>query len=203
MRIISHGGDVPGFSADIYFVPDLDFGFVALTNAGYSHLSTSFTVALTTLCEMPAPVPRPDFSMTTADYASYSGQYYDQFSAGDIFVRNNSNQLTVEFPLFEEFGLEYERILVPSTRNNFILYIYGVSGFEVYPLQVTFIRDEDGVTEFFRTRSFVAQYIAGIPTGRGRGRIFEWHEPPVSRPILDSKHYLPGPQLPFIKPPGQ
>ncbi len=203
MRIISHGGDVPGFSADLYYLPDLDFGFIALTNASYSHLNTSFTKALFTLCEMPAPTSWPDFSMTATDYACYRGQYHDQFGVGDIVVEGNSNRLTVDIPVFEEIGQGYDHTLIPSTRNNFIFYIYDISNFEAFPMQVTFIRDDNGFSEYFRTRSFVGRYTADIPTVRDRGIIFEWREPTPIRPILDVKCYMPEPQLPFIKPPGQ
>lgn len=203
LRIITHGGDVPGFSADIYYVPEFDFGFIALTNVSNCHLSYSFSTALVTLCRMPEPVSWPNFSMTSNDYASYSGQYHDPFNVGDIIVKEDTNQLTVDIPVFEAVGQRYDHTLVPSSPNNFILYVYGVSNFDVFPLDVTFIRDESGLTEYFRTRSFVAQHTADIPSGRDSEMIFKQRKTTTLRPILDSIHYLPGPQLHFIKPPGQ
>lgn len=203
LRIILHGGDIYGFSADLYYVPELDFGFIALTNASFSHLNTSFATALNLLCDMPAPAPIPDFSMTPADYAGYAGQYRDPYNVGDIIVRTNADQLTVEIPTFEEIGLDYAHTLIPATRNNFILYLYGLTIFEVYPLQVTFILDKEGLTEYFRTRSFVAQYTAEIPPEPGRRRRFEWLQSMESLPISHLKRSLPGPQLPFITPPEQ
>jgi CubicO group peptidase (beta-lactamase class C family) len=200
LRIVWHGGDVPGFSADLYYVPDLDFGFVALTNAGYAHLDTSFATALTTLCEMPPPVPIPDFSMTPADYVRYAGQFHDAYNVGDITVKLNNDQLNVEIPTFDQMGLGYGHTLIPSTRNNFILYLYGLTLFEAYPLQVTFILNDDGATEYFRTRSFVAQYVAASPPG-GRRRVLAWPEPSPLRLVSDWRRSLPEPPLPFITPP--
>ena len=113
MRVASHGGDVYGFSADLYYVPDLDFGFVALTNASFSHLDVSFATALTTLCEMPTPSSIPNLSMTSADYARYPGQYHDPFNAGDIIVRLNNNQLSVEIPEFDDIGFEAQDKIIP------------------------------------------------------------------------------------------
>ncbi len=199
LRVVSHGGDVPGFSADVYYVPELDFGFVALTNASYAHLSTSFATALTTLCTMPAPVSPPDFSMTAADYARYCGQFRDAQNVGDVIVRTTTGQLTVEIPAFDQIGLVYNHTLLPATRNNFILYLYGLTLFDAFPLQVTFILDDDGLREYFRTRSFVAQYIG--PAGGGRRREPAWPGPAPSRLVSDWKRYLPEPQLPFITPP--
>lgn len=203
MLIASHGGDVYGFSADLYYVPDLDFGFVALTNASYSHLDMSFATALTTLCEMPAPSSIPDFSMTLADYANYVGYYHDPFNAGDIIVKLNNQQLTVEIPAFDEIGLVYSNTLLPSTPNNFVLYLYGLTQFEAYPLPVTFILDSGGASEYFRTRSFVARYIAEIPPEPSGRRLFEKPQATELLDVSDMKRSLPGPRLPFIRPPLQ
>lgn len=201
MRIASHGGDVYGFSADLYYVPDLDFGFVALTNASYSHLDTSFATALTTLCEMPTPSSIPDFSMTSADYARYPGQYHDPFNAGDILVKLDNNQLTVEIPTFDDIGLMYSSTLLANTPNNFILYLYGLTQFDAYPLQVTFILDDEGKSEYFRTRSFVAEYQGEISPEPGRpGRT----EALRTMELFDASRLtpaLPEPRLPFIRPP--
>lgn len=147
LRVVWHGGDVPGFSADVYYVPELEFGFVALTNASYAHLNKSFATALTTLCTMPASVPPPDYSITPADYPRYCGQFYDAYNVGDVLVKTNAGQLTVEIPAFDQIGLKYNHTLLPASRNNFILYLYGLTLFDAYPLQVTFILDSDGLRE--------------------------------------------------------
>lgn len=202
MRVVSHGGDVYGFSADMYYVPDLDFGFVALANASYSHLNTSFTTALTTLLEMPAPSSMPDLSMTSADYARYPGQYYDPFNAGEINVKLINTQLSIEIPAFDDIGLIYGGTLLPNTPNNFILYLYGLTLFDAYPLQVTFILDDEGMPEYFRTRSFVAAYQGEIPPEPGRpGRTGLFSD--LSHLIVPFERTLPAPRLPFIKPPSR
>jgi CubicO group peptidase (beta-lactamase class C family) len=203
MRLVSHGGDVYGFSADLYYVPDLDFGFVALTNASYSHLDMSFVTALNTLCDLPAPVPIPDLSMTLADYAGYAGQYYDPFGVGDVTVTLNGAWLTVEIPGFDAAGVAYDHTLLANTPNNFILYLYGLTTLDVYPMAVTFILDDEGASEYFRTRSFVAHYRAEIPAEPGRGRRLEGFRPTESHPVAHLMRPLPEPRLPFIAAPGQ
>ena len=203
LRVVSHGGDVYGFSADLYYVPDLDFGFVTLTNASVAHLNTSFATALTTLCDMPAPSSIPDLSMTPADYAKYAGQYYDAYGVGDVIVTSSAGELTVEIASFEEEGGEYGHTLLPSTRNNFILYVHDVKNFEELPVQVTFILDDEGASEYFRTRGFVAERTAEIPPEPGGRRRFEGPRPTASFPVPDVNPCLPGPQLPFITPPAR
>jgi hypothetical protein len=202
MRVVSHGGDVHGFSADLYYVPDLDFGFIALTNASYSHLDISFATALTTLCEMPSPSSIPDLSMTPDDYARYPGQYHDPFNAGDIIVRLSNNQLAVEISTFDEIGLLYSSTLLPNTPNNFILYLYGLTQFDAYPMPVTFILDNEGISEYFRTRSFVGHYKAEIQPEPGRPGRTRWLST-ESYPVFPLQHFLPEPRLPFISPPSQ
>lgn len=203
LRLVTHGGDVPGFSADIYYVPSLDFGFIALANASYAHLSNSFTVALTTLNDLPAPSPVPSLSMSPSDYANYEGRYHDPFNAGDIVVRatSRSNQLQVEIPAFDQAGVSYDATLLANTPDNFILYLNGVTNFDRFPLQVTFIRDAHGDAEYFRTRSFVAalrtKNVREPGTrGSGRAQALSAGRPPVKR-----GRPWPEPRLPFIIPP--
>jgi hypothetical protein len=201
LRSIWHGGDVPGFAADIWYVPDLDFGFVALTNAGYMHLNTSFATALTTLCDMPAPATLPDLAMTPADYARYVGRYHDQYNVGDVFVRAEADELAVEIPSLARAGVEYEPTLVPSVRDNFVLYISSDPRMERMPLQVTFILDDEGQPEYFRTRSFVAQYVGENPVDSDVARRFQWLQATESIPVPDLSRLLPSRRVPFITPP--
>ncbi|MFC1633771.1 serine hydrolase, partial [Planctomycetota bacterium] len=203
MRIASHGGDVGGFSADLYYVPDLDFGFIALTNAFVSHLDISFATALTTLCKMPAPSSLPDLSMTPDDYARYPGQYFDPYNVGDVIVKLNNEQLTVEIPMYDEIGIVYSNTLLPNTPNNFIFYLYGLTQFDAYPLSVTFILDNEGVSEYFRTRNFVGQYIAEIPPEPGRPGRFKGYQSMEPPNVSNLMRPLPGPRMPFIRPPSQ
>lgn len=203
LRMVAHGGDVPGFSADIYYVPAFDFGFIALANASYTHLSNSFTVALTSLNDLPAPSPVPDLSMSPSDYANYEGRYHDAFNAGDIVVRatTRSNQLQVEIPAFDQAGVSYDSTLLANTPDNFILYLNGLTNFDRFPLQVTFIRDVHGNVEYFRARSFVAALQTKdvrAPDTPGGGRSQAWSAAPL-RPKRVTP--LPGPSFPFITPP--
>lgn len=203
LRLLWHGGDVSGFSADLWYVPELDFGFVALTNASYAHLNASFTTALTTLCDMPAPDPLPDFSMTPAGYSGYAGRYHDRHNIGDITVKSDAGQLTVEIPSLDGLGLDYDRALVPSVGDNYILFINSDPRMEKLPLQVTFIFDEEGLPEYFRTRSFVARYMGETAIDPDRPRRFQWLQATESLAVPDLRSHLPGPHVPFIVPPAR
>lgn len=200
LRLVSHGGDIYGYAADMMYVPELDFGFVALTNATYAHLNRSFTVALSSLCTLPAPEPLPSLAMSAADYGNYHGHYHDVHAMGDIWVRANGKQLQVQIPALDEMGLTYQSTLQASSPDNFIFNINS-GGPANLPISVTFIRDEEGRSEYFRTRGFVAALLSKDvpePDRGGRRRTFSLVSAP---PRLELIAPLPGPQFPFIIPP--
>lgn len=179
MRLVFHGGDVPGFSADVYYVPSLDFAFIALTCASLSHLEGSFLVALNSLAELPSPSPLPDLAMDPdTDYPTYAGEYNDPFQAGTIYVTRTGDQLRVQIPAFQGV-VPYDPVLIPNGPDNFILIIGD------FPTNLTFILDPEGRAEYFRTRGFVGRRVeeegAGAalpPPARGlRNSIRE--EPPT------------------------
>jgi hypothetical protein len=97
---------------------------------------------------------------------------------------------------------ERDSSLVANTPGNFILYLNGVTGFDRFPMQVTFIQDSEGHSEYFRTRSFVASLQSkdvsepGRPGGRGYSLARS-----VDRPRFERITLLPEPQFPFITPP--
>ena len=40
-----HGGDIPGYTTDLFIIPEFDIGFVFLAGADYAHLSNSLIKA--------------------------------------------------------------------------------------------------------------------------------------------------------------
>jgi hypothetical protein len=205
LRILLHGGDIPGFSADLYYVPECDFGFIALTNASYTHLSASFVAALNELCDLPMPSPIPDdMFMTPPDYTRYAGHYTDDDDAGDLWVARKSDQLLVDIPVFENLGYTYQQALQPVVRANFNLLIHDMAGFDVYPLPVTFIMDGNDQPEYLRTRGFVAEYTDKATTrpGSGPGTRSLSHVSSPSPQNIHVQPFLPEPQFPLMKPQG-
>jgi hypothetical protein len=69
------------------------------------------------------------------------------------------------------------------------------------PLQVTFILDDEGQPEYFRTRSFVAQYVGENPVDSDVARRFQRLQATKSLPVPDLSRLLPSPRVPFITPP--
>jgi CubicO group peptidase (beta-lactamase class C family) len=149
LTIVSHGGDIPGFAADVFYVPSLRLGFVALANADGAHFVQSFVTALRTLTTLPEPEPAPDLTISDASLSAYAGAYYEEFGYGDITIAKSGSSLTISMPVLDQVGIPYEPTLVPIAPDNFYFVVQGV------PLPVTFFPDDLGITRYLRTRLFV------------------------------------------------
>jgi CubicO group peptidase (beta-lactamase class C family) len=151
IRLVGHNGAIPGYSAIMHYLPELDFAIIFLANTDNAYFNNSFIVALHTICTLPPPTEPPDLSMDPDTYDIYAGSYFDPFDVGYIFVNHVEDRLEVQIPFFDDLPIPYESELIPIAPNNFLLLIQG------YPLRITFILDGEGKGEYLRTRPFVAK----------------------------------------------
>jgi CubicO group peptidase (beta-lactamase class C family) len=149
VQVISHGGDIPGFAADIMYVPSTGFGLVTLANADGAHLRDSTAVALTTLANLPAPSEPPDLDIDPADFEAYVGSYADDFNVGEVVITLDGDDLVIDMPDLDAAGIPYDSVLDPLDPANFILAVQGSY------LQLTFLEPVDGFTRYLRSRAFV------------------------------------------------
>jgi CubicO group peptidase (beta-lactamase class C family) len=147
--LVQHGGDIPGFAADLTIVPSLHFGFIAMANADGAHFTSSLVTAITTLNDLPAPATPPDLTPDPSTFGLYEGTYQDDINAGPITVTKVGDNLEVSMPNVDQANIPYEHVLTPRVGANFLLSIQGTQ------LGVTFIPDAGGVMRYFRTRVFV------------------------------------------------
>ncbi len=147
--LVQHGGDIPGFAADLTIIPSLHFGFIAMANADGAHFTKSLVTAISTLNELPAPATPPDLKPDPSTFGMYEGTYNDDYNAGPIIVTKVGDNLEVSMPTVDQANIPYTPVLTPGAGNNFVLAIQGTQ------LQVTFIEDESGAMRYFRTRAFV------------------------------------------------
>lgn len=147
VRLTSHGGDIPGFAADIELLPDQRFAIVILANADYAHFSKSAAVAMATLVDLGEPTAEPDVTIDPKLFDAFAGSYAEDHNVlGPIVVSRDGEELLASLPSLDAVGYPYSPVLTPTTPGNFILTLDG------YPLGVTFIPDEQGVYRYFRTR---------------------------------------------------
>jgi CubicO group peptidase (beta-lactamase class C family) len=149
MKVVQHGGDIPGFAALVAYVPSTRFGFIALANADGATFTNSLVTALTTLTKLPEPSTPPDLTVDPSTFTALEGTYEDNFNVGTITVTKVGDSLEVNMPAVDQAGVPYEPILTPYAPDSFYLDIQG------FTLPVRVIPDEGGVYRYLRTRAFV------------------------------------------------
>lgn len=150
IQLVEHGGDIPGFAADVAFLPSLRFGFVALSNADLAHFEDSRNVAFTTLAGLPAKSAPPALAFDPATLPSFVGTYDDPYNIGEMIVTQAGSGLEISLPDVDAAGVAYQHQLDAIEGNNFVMNIQGTD------VQLTFVPDPDGIKRWARTRFFVA-----------------------------------------------
>lgn len=152
--VISHGGDISGFAADVYFLPELEFGLIALANTDGAHIQQAVAEALLMTEGLPDGLPEPtsppdDLTIDPGIFDEYTGYYHDPYIFGNATVTYDSGTLSVSIPYCDQEGIPYEPALYPLSPDNFFLNIQNTS------IVLTFIRDAEGHVEYARTRTAV------------------------------------------------
>jgi CubicO group peptidase (beta-lactamase class C family) len=152
--VVTHGGDIPGYAADVYYLPESDFGFISLASADAAHFLNSFVVGALTLATLTSSSAPPVANLDPSTFDQFAGVYQDDFNVGRIVVAKVGNTLTATIPALATHSIPYEHLLVPLVDDNFALTIEGQE------LDVTFIRDAQGHPAYFRTRPFVGRRVS-------------------------------------------
>jgi len=165
LTIVTHDGAIPGFSASMYYFPELELGMVALANTDGAYPSASLGELLE-LAELPEPGTPPDWSVDPERNGDFVGYYEEPWNVGDFEVSlAEDGRLLISMPTLDRLGFDYDEELLPYTPDNFVL---GIDGTQ---LLMTFIRDEEGASEYARTRAFVGA-LGEAPSGPGGGGPF-------------------------------
>jgi len=156
MKLVSHGGNIPGFSSMFYLVPETGSAIVWFADADSVAFSTSMVVALNSFAGLANPTawPPPGIAVDTSLFPAYAGTYDDPHVAGTINVTASGATLSVAFPQFDASNVVYEHKLQPTSKDNFIVTVDG----QPYPL--TFITDSTGAYVWMRTRLTVGKRVA-------------------------------------------
>ena len=129
-KVVEHGGNVDGFSAEVAMLPESDLGFVLLTNASVTPLPQSApTIVWDTLLG-----EEPTDGDATEDYEPYVGNYvanFGQFKDTVFTVLVQNDRLAVDVPGQQVFELKE-----PDEEGKW----YFVTSSDI---AVSFERDED------------------------------------------------------------
>jgi len=154
MPLLSHGGAIPGYAADLYYVPHCDLGIVTLASADGAYFIDTVVSAILELCDLPEPTQPPDLTVDPAAFDNYVGDYDDPFNAGPVTLTRDGDDLRVAMPLLDQAGIPYDPVLLPTSPRTFSLGVHGTQ------LPLTVIVDAEGKGEYLRTRPFVAGRVA-------------------------------------------
>jgi CubicO group peptidase (beta-lactamase class C family) len=157
-RIISHGGDIPGFAASFYIHADSGLAFITLASADGAHFNETAAYVMDHFADLPAAIDPPEIDTSAEHLAGFVGEFVDPFNAGRVVIEAGDSGLTISMPDVDEAGIPYQSDLPQVSERSFVLTIQGI------PLLATFILDQDGNVEYFRTRAFVAQVSEAEPT---------------------------------------
>jgi len=151
------GSSLPGYSAELVWIPGLDFGYVILGTGNAESFFDTMLTALPNLVTLPDPAPEPDLTVDPATYGDYEGQYWDPYWAGCITITVSGDNLRISVPHFDAYGTPYGTILRPSSPDNFDIYMWNV------PINLTFLRDGDDQVEYIRNYFFVGEKVSSCP----------------------------------------
>jgi hypothetical protein len=152
IRNVGHDGAIPGYSAEWRYVPDLDVGFVALSNADGAYYPKTFMSVLKTIGKLGASDAPPNLAADPSTFAALAGDYED-VGAGTITIGYDAGKLTIAIPAVEKQGAKVGPDLTPISPNNFE-YTLGSE-----PDVVTFFYDASGNPEYVRSREYVGHRV--------------------------------------------
>ena len=115
------------------------------------------------------PVKPSSFAADLSTFPALAGTYNDPYGVGDIVVGWDGTKLTVKIDSVTKQGASVGPYLTPVTPNDFV---YDLAG---EPDLATFILDDKGNPEYFRSRLFVGHRAPptssqpGAGTGPGAG----------------------------------
>jgi CubicO group peptidase (beta-lactamase class C family) len=134
LRRAEHGGELPGYVAEIQMFPQRRVAVIVLVNRGGARFRKAFDVAFDLLLGPKAPAasaPRPDpLPMTLEEMASYAGTYANRWpmeiavKEGKLVLKRFGAELPVakigerRFSVTPEGGTPQEFLIVPGADGN-------------------------------------------------------------------------------------
>ena len=171
--LLSHGGNINGFGAEVIWFPAHRFAVATLVNTD-GNLSNSALCAAKVLLQLPTPDPQ-DYSTSPDTWTPFTGHYHildtaitwDRTSPRGVYdlegqVTLNDRQLRLTFPELTETPtstVPFSRSLIQAFLNTFIV-DFNDNKKPDDGLDVTFITDpkQPGHATWMRDRLFVGMW---------------------------------------------
>lgn len=147
--LLKHGGDIPGYAADLYVHEPSGVAVAVLSNTDGAHFTSAAIHAIEELASPEATEPADDGLPN--DPAVFTGTYTDPDNVGDLVFTVVDGRLTLTAPRLDEYGIDYDTRPTAITTNTYAMDIDGLG------LTASFIADDTGTPRWVRTRFFVAE----------------------------------------------
>lgn len=148
----THGGAIPGFSADLYVLPERDFAIAVLANGDGAYFGDSVEVAIQELVDgLPAAGEFPDAGIRD-DLSHHVGTYHDPWNIGTCSI-GQGETLTIECPTLEQYGYDVGEELQAVAQDNFVMTLNGDA------LQIALLAGPDHESQYLRHRAFVGHRV--------------------------------------------
>ncbi|MCP4808605.1 MAG: beta-lactamase family protein [Proteobacteria bacterium] len=146
----THGGAIPGFSADLYMLPDEGLAIAVLANGDGAYFGNSIAVAFDELAELPYGT-MPDAG-DRDDLERYPGTYHDPYNIGTCTI-GLEDALTIACPTLENYGYDVGEDLIAAGQDNFLMTLNGQY------LQIALLAGPDHDSQYLRHRAFVGHRV--------------------------------------------
>ncbi|HSS37740.1 MAG TPA: hypothetical protein VLT58_03125, partial [Polyangia bacterium] len=144
LKIVAHDGALPGYSANLSCLPEVDFCFITLASRDNALFVRSLVTAIQTLVQLPPPSAGPDVAPRLDRFDAYAGTYVDPFALGTVQITHTGNTLSAFVPTLDPVD---PIPLTATVTDNFT----AADG-----TPVTFIPDATGTYKYVYARPYVA-----------------------------------------------
>jgi len=144
LTMIGHDGALPGYSANMSCLPQVDFCFITLASGDNAFFIQSLVTAIETLVDLPTPSTPPDVGPRLDRLDAYVGTYDDPFALGMAQITRTGDSLSAFVPSLDPVN---PIPLTATTVDNFA----AADG-----TPVTFIPDASGTYKYVYSRPYVA-----------------------------------------------
>jgi CubicO group peptidase (beta-lactamase class C family) len=150
LRILHHGGIIPGFGAFMVLVPEKQFAVIVMANKSGAVFgkTTEKAMELFLPLEPNRPVlPASTTTMTPAEMEEVTGSYRNGNLRIDLFVRDGKLMRKEFYKTSVEEGPGHE-FEVPVEKIGRDRFVFAPPGSEAEKIQFTVIRSADGKPEY-------------------------------------------------------
>ncbi len=169
MPVWQHGGATLSFSHLFYILPEQGFAIAICSSGNGDNFYHSVEVAITTLAQLPAPSPAPQWVIEPKFFTQHAGSYWDPNVVGAMDIALQGGELAISMPHLSAAGYTVHPRLIPLSTELFLGSIDGhIFDFAMIP------QSPGGDTQWVRNRLFVTTRLSKQDAVNGPGDLSRW-----------------------------